>query len=70
MKYHDLNQKTDKELADMLQQSRTKLSDLVIDMRTKQVSNVKQIAAAKKTVARILTLQNDRELTKLEESNG
>ncbi len=69
MKIADIKQKTDKELATMLIDSRKKLADAKVELRTKQVSNVKEIAALRKTVARVLTVQRERELSK-EEANG
>jgi large subunit ribosomal protein L29 len=73
MKLKDITQKTDKELATMLIEARKNLADAKVDMRTKQVANVKQINALKKTVARVLTIQQQRRLqgqdTK-EEANG
>ena len=69
MKIVDIKQKTDKELSTMLVDSRKKLADAKVELRTKQVSNVKEIAALRKTVARVLTVQRERELSK-EEANG
>jgi large subunit ribosomal protein L29 len=69
MKFKDITQKTDKELVTMLTDTRKQLAEAKVDMKTKQVSNVKQIQALKKTVARVLTVQREREFTK-EETNG
>lgn len=69
MKYQDITKKSDKELGTLLADTRKQLSQELIDMRTKQPKNVKQIQAYKKTIARTLTLQRERELTK-EEANG
>ncbi len=69
MKLSEIMQKSDKELATVLAEQRKQLSQGLMDLRTRQVSNVKQAAAHKKTIARILTVQRQRELTK-EEANG
>ena len=69
MKIADINQKTDKELVTLLIDSRKKLADAKVELRTKQISNVKEIMALRKTIARVLTVQRERELTK-EEANG
>jgi large subunit ribosomal protein L29 len=69
MKIADINQKTDKELITLLIDSRKKLADAKVELRTKQISNVKEIMALRKTIARVLTVQRERELSK-EEANG
>lgn len=69
MKIADITQKTDKELMTLLIDSRKKLADAKVELRTKQVSNVKEILALRKTIARVLTVQRERELSK-EEANG
>ena len=69
MKIADINQKTDKELVTLLIDSRKKLADAKVELRTKQISNVKEIMALRKTIARVLTVQRVRELSK-EEANG
>lgn len=69
MKIKEITQKTDKELMTLLIDSRKKLAEAKVDLRTKQVSNVKEIMALRKTIARVLTVQRERELTK-EEANG
>ncbi len=64
-KMNDLTQKTDVELAALLADSRKQVVQLAIDMRTKQVANVKQMHGLKRTIARVLTLQRERDLVKL-----
>lgn len=68
MKLKDITPKTDAELDALLLDSRKQLVQLAIDMRTKQVPNVKQTSALKKTVARTLTIRRQRALK--EENNG
>lgn len=70
MKHQDLVTKTDKELAVVLQDARKDLAQAVQDLRVKQVSNVKQIRVYKKTIARVLTLQQQRQLKQKEETHG
>lgn len=70
MKLADITAKNDKDLATLLVESRKQIAGLAIDMRTKQIPNVKQVSALKKTVARILTTQNHRALNSKEENHG
>ena len=52
----------DNELADELGNERRKLYDLRSQNTTRQLENTAALAAAKKQIARILTLQREREL--------
>lgn len=70
MKLQDIRSKSDKELITLIAESRKQLADSWVDMKTKKISNVKKIAGIKVTIARSLTEQKERELKKLEESNG
>lgn len=70
IKVADLKQKNDQELQALLAETKSSAAKLVVEMRTQKVPNVKQLAAYKRTVARILTIMRERELTKLEESHG
>lgn len=70
MKLNDIKQKSDKELMALLADTQKDVRDSLVEMRTKQFSDVKKIHRLKKTAARVLTIQRERELTKLEESNG
>lgn len=69
MKLADITQKSDKELATLITEQRQKLAQARTDLRTKQGGNVKEILALRKTVARVLTVQRQRQLTK-EVANG
>lgn len=66
MKLQDITKKTDQELAELLTSERKALAQAVIDSRTKEVKHVKIQAAHKKTIARALTLQREREIAKEE----
>jgi len=58
MKIKELNQKTEKELKDLLIESRHKLGQLKFDLASKKLKNVKQIKELRRDIARILTILN------------
>ncbi|MSR89459.1 50S ribosomal protein L29 [Patescibacteria group bacterium] len=62
MKVKELQTKSNTELQKDLAGTRAKLAQLSVDYRTKEVKNVREIRAQKRTVARILTImsQNDK----------
>ncbi len=62
MKVKELQNKSNTELQKDLADTRAKLAQLSVDYRTKEVKNVREIRAQKRTVARILTImsQNDK----------
>jgi len=66
MKTTEIVQKTDKELATILADQQSKLAELRVDYRVKQVSNIKELAVVRKTVARIKTIQRERAITAAE----
>jgi ribosomal protein L29 len=66
MKLQDITKKTDQELAEFLISERKALATAVIDSRTKEIKQVKTQAAHKKTIARALTIQREREIAKEE----
>jgi ribosomal protein L29 len=66
MKLQDITKKTDQELAELIASERKALAQAVIDSRTKEVKGVKILAAHKKTIARALTIQREREIAKEE----
>jgi len=68
MKMKDISQKTDQELTAVLADTQKQLGQLALEMRTKQIKNVKQIWALKRTRARVLTAQRERELKEV--TNG
>lgn len=68
MKLAEITAKTDAELATFVTAQQKQLADVVIEMRTKQVTNVKQIAAIKQSIARAKTILRERELSKLEQT--
>ncbi|OGZ23756.1 MAG: 50S ribosomal protein L29 [Candidatus Nealsonbacteria bacterium RIFCSPLOWO2_01_FULL_41_9] len=56
MKASELKQKSQEELAKILQDSREKLQQLRFDLSAGKVKNVREIRSIKKEIARILTL--------------
>ena len=68
MKLQDITTKTDAELATLLTTTRQELANAVVDSRTKEDKNTKRQAALKLTIARVMTINRQRELTKLEEA--
>lgn len=56
MKIQELRQKSKGELGELLEEKRTRLAELHFLLRQKKVKNVKEAAAIKKDIARILTL--------------
>lgn len=63
MKTSVIVQKTDKELSTLLVQQQAKLAELRVDYRIKQVSNIKELNAVRKSVARIKTIMRERAIT-------
>jgi large subunit ribosomal protein L29 len=64
MKAKELRQKSDNELEKMLQEKRKKLYQLRSDLVAGKVKNVREIRMVKKDIARILTILNERKLSK------
>jgi len=56
MKIKELHQKTDKELKDLLQESRHKLGQLKFDLASKKLKNIKRVKGLRRDIARILTI--------------
>ncbi len=67
MKLSDITIKTDQELAELITTQRAELAKAIIESRTKEVKGVKIQAAHKRTIARALTLQREREIAKEEQ---
>ncbi len=61
MKIKELNNKTTKELKNLLIESQHKLGQLKFDLASKKLKNVKQIKELRRDVARILTILNNPE---------
>lgn len=56
MKTKELNQKTKKELNDLLIESRRKLGQLRFDLASKKLKNIREIRGLRRDVARIITI--------------
>lgn len=58
MKIKELKGKTEKELQNLLVESREKLRQLKFDLMAKKVKNVMEIKKLRREIARILTILN------------
>ena len=56
MKIQELRQKSKTELEELLEEKKARLAELSFLLHQKKVKNVKESAAVKKDIARILTL--------------
>ena len=63
MKLAEMITKTDKELRDLVTETRKQLVTQLIDSRTKQVANVKAVGATKRQLAQALTIERQRQET-------
>ncbi|MDQ5943410.1 MAG: ribosomal protein [Patescibacteria group bacterium] len=59
MKAKDIRSKSPKELSNTLDDLRKKLENSVVEYRTKEVKNIKQINSIKKDIARVLTVMQE-----------
>jgi ribosomal protein L29 len=66
MKLIEIAKKSDQELTELIKSERAALATAVIDSRTKEVHNVKALAAHKKIIARGLTIARERAIAKQE----
>jgi len=56
MKIKELNQKTKKELNDLLIENRHKLGQLRFDLASKKLKNIREVRKLRRNVARIITI--------------
>jgi len=56
MKKKELHQKTEKELKDLLIESRRKLGQLKFDLAAKKLKNIMEIRRLRRQIAQILTI--------------
>jgi ribosomal protein L29 len=66
MKLREISPKTDAELAVLINSLRSDLAKAVIDSRTKEVKDTKQIGRLKQAIARATTIAHEREIAKTE----
>ena len=62
MKYKDIKELTDEELAKKLEEMRAELFNLRFQMATSQLDNTARVKNVKKDIARVLTEQRAREI--------
>jgi len=60
MEFKELNKKTESELNRILKEEKGKLRDLIFDLSSGKVKNVREIRVIKKDIAQILTIFNAR----------
>ncbi len=60
MKIQELRQKNERELQTFLQESRVKLHELSFKAAAKQLKDVSSVSAAKRDIARVLTVLRER----------
>ncbi len=63
MDLKELKKKNEKELNQLLEESRDKIRDLRFKDANKQLKNIREIRLVKRTVARVLTLLNHKKMT-------
>lgn len=68
MKLADITKKNEQELTQLITDLRRELAEAHVDLRTKEVKNVKQIAGIRKSLARALTIAREREIAREEQS--
>lgn len=68
MKLQDIVKKNDHELTELVLSARTDLAKAIVESRTKEIRDVKQLGRLKKTVARALTITREREIAKQEQA--
>lgn len=62
MKYKDIQELTDEELAKKVEESRAELFNLRFQMATSQLDNTARVKNVKKDIARLLTEQRARQI--------
>lgn len=67
MKIKELRQKTEKELRDLLNENRQKLGQLKFELASKKLKDVNEPKKLRRSIARILTILNDKKDVKNEE---
>ncbi|MBW3538397.1 50S ribosomal protein L29 [Candidatus Parcubacteria bacterium] len=69
MKLREIAEKTDGELEQLAAEQRSRLAQIALERRTKKVTNVKEAAGVKRTIARALTIKRQRHIAQLENQN-
>ncbi len=59
MKTTDLRNKNPKELTQFAEDTKKRLAEIAIELRTKKVANIKEMGSLKKDLARALTIAHE-----------
>lgn len=70
MKVEQMRQMTDEEIDAKLKEYKEELFNLRFRMATGQLDNPMQLRAVRKSIARVKTIQRERELAALKEAQG
>ena len=70
MKIREIRLQSDAELAKFVDETRQQIAASYVEIKTKDVKQVRTIRNLKVDLARALTIQSERELAELEKSNG
>lgn len=68
MKTTDIAKLNETELSNLIVSSRADLATAVVESRTKEIKDVKQIGRLKKTIARAMTMTREREIAREEQA--
>lgn len=67
MKLAEITNKNDLELAKLVDELRLQIAEAAVEVRTKEVKNVKQVTGLKKSLARALTIIRERQIAQEEQ---
>lgn len=70
MKIREIRLQSDTELAKFIADTRQKIAEGYVEIKTKDVKQVRAIRNLKTDLARALTITSERELAELEKNNG
>lgn len=70
MKIREIRLQSDAELAKFITDTRQKITEGYVEIKTKDVKQVRAIRNLKTDLARALTITSERELAELEKNNG
>ncbi|HZD39351.1 MAG TPA: 50S ribosomal protein L29 [Terriglobales bacterium] len=70
MKANELRDMTDEELVERLSESRKQLFNLRFQQATGQLDNPRKLRLVRQDIARILTVQNERQLGRVQEAGA
>jgi ribosomal protein L29 len=67
MKLAEIMNKNDQDLAKLVGELQQQIADAAVEVRTKEVKNVKQVTGLKKSLARALTITRERQIAQEEQ---